>query len=137
QHAAGAPPRLTGRSRMPGVVSGQAAVDELLALLDLSQLSETTFRGVSPPVSPQRVYGGQVAGQALVAAGRTVDPARRVHSLHGYFVRPGNPTEPIVYAVENIRDGRSFSVRRSVALQHERPVFFMAASFHREESGLD
>jgi acyl-CoA thioesterase-2 len=121
----------------PAPVSGQGAVDALLELLDLEPLSETTFRGMSPPVGPQRVYGGQVAGQALVAAGRTVDPARQVHSLHGYFVRPGDPAEPIVYAVENIRDGHSFSVRRSVAMQHERPIFFMAASFHREESGLD
>jgi acyl-CoA thioesterase II len=122
---------------MTGVQTGQAAVDALVELLDLKPLSGMRFRGVSPEIGPLRVFGGQVAGQALVAAGRTVDPARRVHSLHGYFVRPGNPTEPIVYAVENIRDGRSFSVRRSVALQHERPIFFMAASFHREESGLD
>ena len=92
---------------------------------------------MSPPVGPQRVFGGQVAGQALVAAGRTVDPARLVHSLHGYFVRPGDPTEPIEYQVENIRDGRSFSVRRSVALQHGKPIFFMSASFHRQEDGLD
>jgi acyl-CoA thioesterase-2 len=83
------------------------------------------------------VFGGQVAAQALVAAGRTVDPERRVHSLHGYFVRPGDPTEPIVYEVENIRDGHSFSVRRSVALQRDKPIFFMSASFHRDEEGLD
>jgi acyl-CoA thioesterase II len=119
------------------VVTGQRAVDELLELLDLRKLTDTTFRGSSPTVGPQRVFGGQVAGQALVAAGRTVDPARRVHSLHGYFVRPGDPAEPIVYAVENIRDGRSFSVRRSVALQHDKPIFFMSASFHRDEEGLD
>ena len=122
---------------MTGVQTGQAAVDALVELLDLKPLSEMRFQGVSPEVGPLRVFGGQVAGQALVAAGRTVDPARRVHSLHGYFVRPGNPVEPIVYAVENVRDGRSFSVRRSVALQHDRPIFFMAASFHRDESGLD
>jgi acyl-CoA thioesterase II len=83
------------------------------------------------------VYGGQVAGQALVAAGRTVDPSRVVHSLHGYFVRPGDPAEPIAYDVENIRDGRSFSVRRSVARQHGKTIFFMSASFQREEKGLD
>src|SRR5215813_13084645 len=92
---------------------------------------------MSPPVGPQRVFGGQVAGQALVAAGRTVDPVRQVHSLHGYFVRAGDPTEPIVYEVENIRDGRSFSVRRSVASQRGRVIFFMSASFHRPEQGLD
>src|SRR5690349_12513044 len=96
------------------------------------------FQGDSPSVGPQRVFGGQVAGQALVAAGRTVaDPPRRVHSLHGYFVRPGDPTVPITYAVEKIRDGRSFSVRRSVAVQHDKPIFFMSASFHRDEEGLD
>ncbi|GAB3940751.1 hypothetical protein GCM10027614_24930 [Micromonospora vulcania] len=83
------------------------------------------------------MYGGQVAGQALVAAGRTVDPERFVHSLHGYFVRPGDPVEPIEYQVENVRDGRSFSVRRSVALQHGKPIFFMSASFQRAEEGLD
>lgn len=118
-------------------VVGQAAVDQLLEVLDLRQTDEMTFRGISPPVGPQRVYGGQVAGQALVAAGRTVDTARFVHSLHGYFVRPGDPTEPIDYQVENIRDGRSFSVRRSVARQHGKPIFFMSASFHRLEEGLD
>jgi acyl-CoA thioesterase-2 len=119
-------------------VAGQAAVDHLLELLDLTPLDdEMRFRGVSPPVGPLRVFGGQVASQALVAAGRTVDPARAVHSLHGYFVRPGDPTEPIHYAVENIRDGRSFSVRRCVARQHEKTIFFMSASFHRHETGLD
>ena len=119
------------------VAVGQAAVDQLLELLDLEPTGEMTFRGMSPPVGPQRVYGGQVAGQALVAAGRTVDPERLVHSLHGYFVRPGDPAEPIEYQVENIRDGRSFSVRRSVALQHDKPIFFMSASFQRAEEGLD
>ncbi|HEY7175695.1 MAG TPA: acyl-CoA thioesterase II [Micromonosporaceae bacterium] len=125
------------RVAMPDVPTGQAAVDLLLEVLDLQRLDETSFRGMSPPVGPQRVFGGQVAGQALVAAGRTVDPVRTVHSLHGYFVRAGDPTEPIVYRVENVRDGRSFSVRRSVAIQHDRPIFFMSASFHRPEKGLD
>jgi len=119
------------------VLGGQAAVDDLVALLDLAQVDERTFTGVSPPVGPLRVFGGQVAGQALVAAGRTVDPARTVHSLHGYFVRPGDPAEPITYAVENIRDGRSFSVRRAVAQQHGKTIFFMSASFQRAEEGLD
>jgi acyl-CoA thioesterase-2 len=119
------------------VLTGQQAVDEMLDLLDLRKLTDSTFQGTSPKVGLQRVFGGQVAGQALVAAGRTVDPERNVHSLHGYFVRPGDPTEPIVYSVENIRDGRSFSVRRSVALQHDKPIFFMSASFQVEEEGLD
>ncbi len=119
------------------VQSGQAAVDALVRLLDLKQHDEMSFEGVSPPVGPQRVFGGQVAAQALVAAGRTVDPVRSVNSLHGYFVRAGDPTEPISYEVENIRDGRSFSVRRSVARQHGRTIFFMSASFHLTEGGLD
>ena len=117
--------------------SGQAAVDELLSVLDLEELGGDRFQGDSPTVGPQRVFGGQVAAQALVAAGRTVDPTRTVHSLHGYFVRPGDPTVPITFQVENIRDGRSFSVRRSVATQHGETIFFMSASFHRQEEGLD
>lgn len=116
---------------------GQAAVDQLLEVLDLQQLDAATFRGLSPQVGAQRVFGGQVAGQALVAAGRTVDPQRFVHSLHGYFVRPGDPTVPLEYRVETVRDGRSFSVRRSVALQHDKPIFFLSASFQVVEEGLD
>ncbi len=122
---------------MSEIQTGQAAVDLLLDVLDLEHVEEQVFRGMSPPVGPLRVYGGQVAGQALVAAGRTVDPVRTVHSLHGYFVRPGDPSEPITYNVEKVRDGRSFSVRRSVAVQHGKPIFFMSASFQRAESGLD
>ncbi len=118
-------------------LTGQAAVDKLLALLDLESIEVNIFRGSSPKVGPQRVFGGQVAGQALVAAGRTVQPARSVHSLHGYFVRPGDPSVPIVYSVEVIRDGASFSVRRVTAIQHGKPIFFMSASFHRPEEGLD
>ncbi len=120
-----------------GGLFGQAAVDQLLEVLDLEQLDSGAFRGESPRVGAQRVFGGQVAGQALVAAGRTVDPSRVVHSLHGYFVRAGDPTAPIDYTVENIRDGRSFSVRRSVAQQHGRTIFFMSASFQVREEGLD
>ena len=116
---------------------GQAAVDQLLEVLDLKQLDAVTFQGESPQVGAQRVFGGQVAGQALVAAGRTVDPSRFVHSLHGYFVRPGDPTVPIEFTVETIRDGRSFSVRRSTAQQHGRTIFFMSASFQVLEQGLD
>ncbi len=122
---------------MTDVVVGQAAVDALLEVLDLEEIDTNLYRGRSPEVGPQRVFGGQVAGQALVAAGRTVDPERRVHSLHGYFVRPGDSNHPIVYTVENVRDGRSFSVRRTVAVQHGKPIFFLSASFHRTEQGLD
>jgi acyl-CoA thioesterase-2 len=119
------------------VLSGQVAVDALIRLLDLTPLGDGRYQGMSPPVGPQRLFGGQVAAQALVAAGREVDPGRAVHSLHGYFVRPGDPNEPITFQVENIRDGSSFSVRRSVAYQHQRPIFLMAASFHLDEEGLD
>ena len=116
---------------------GQAAVDQLLEVLDLKRIDPATFVGESPQVGAQRVFGGQVAGQALVAAGRTVDPDRFVHSLHGYFVRPGDPTVPIEFRVETIRDGRSFSVRRSTAQQHGKTIFFMSASFQVVEQGLD
>ncbi|MFC4064279.1 acyl-CoA thioesterase [Actinoplanes subglobosus] len=119
------------------MLQGQAAVDQLLELLDLKQVDAATFQGESPQTGAQRVFGGQVAGQALVAAGRTVDPSRHVHSLHGYFVRPGDPTVPITFHVEQIRDGRSFSVRRSTARQHGRTIFFMSASFQVPEEGLD
>lgn len=108
-----------------------------MELLNLSQVDDLRFTGQNPPLGPMRVYGGQVAAQALVAAGRTVDPKRMVHSLHGYFVRSGDPTEPIEYHVERIRDGRSFSVRRSVAQQGGKTIFFMSASFHLQEKGLD
>ncbi|MBG6141246.1 acyl-CoA thioesterase [Longispora fulva] len=116
---------------------GQEALDALLEVLDLEKVEVNIFRGISPPVGPQRVYGGQVAGQALVAAGRTMEPDRRVHSLHGYFVRPGDTTIPIVYSVENIRDGRSFSVRRVTAIQHGKPIFFMSASFQQDDGGAN
>lgn len=118
-------------------ITGQAAVDSLVELLDLAPVDDLVFRGQNPPIGPPRVYGGQVAAQALVAGGRTVDPSRHVHSLHGYFVRAGNMAEPIDYHVEKIRDGRSFSVRRSVAMQRGKPIFLMSASFQVREEGLD
>jgi len=93
------------------------------------------FRGVSPQVGWQRVFGGQVIGQALVAAYRTVD-GRIAHSLHGYFLRPGDPSVPIIYEVDRIRDGGSFSTRRVVAVQHGQAIFSMAVSFHKHEEGL-
>jgi len=110
------------------------ALEELTALLRLEQLEVNLFRGLSPDENRQRVFGGQVAGQALVAAGRTVD-AGRVHSLHSYFLRPGDPQVPIVYEVDRIRDGRSFTTRRVVAVQHGRAIFNLAASFQVEEEG--
>ena len=116
----------------------QAEVDELVALLDLEPIEVNIFRGVSPDEDRQRVFGGQVAGQALVAAARTVEPDHgSVNSLHAYFLRPGDPTIPILYEVDRIRDGRSFTTRRVVAIQHGRAIFNMSASFHRHEPGLD
>ena len=115
----------------------QAAVDELIELLDLEDIEVNVFRGVSPQVEAQRVFGGQVAGQALVAAARTVEKDRSVHSLHAYFLRPGDPTVPILYEVDRLRDGRSFTTRRVVAIQHGRPIFNLSASFHVHEQGLD
>jgi acyl-CoA thioesterase-2 len=114
----------------------QDAVDGLCRLLDLEPLEVNLFRGMSPDVKQQRVFGGQVAGQALVAAARTVEAPHHVHSLHAYFLRPGDPSIPILYEVDRIRDGRSFTTRRVVAIQHGRAIFNLAASFQREESGL-
>ena len=109
----------------------------LLDLLDLEEIDVDLFRGRQPETSLQRTFGGQVAGQALVAAVRTVDAVRHVHSLHGYFVRPGDPAVPIVYETERIRDGRSFATRRVVARQHGQTIFFMSASFQHPEPGFD
>jgi len=111
------------------------ALDQLLAILDIETLEVNLFRGVSPQAGWQRVFGGQVIGQALVAAYRTVN-GRTAHSLHGYFLRPGDPSVPIIYNVDRIRDGGSFSTRRVVAIQHGQAIFSMAASFHKPEEGL-
>ena len=113
-----------------------AALDALLVLLDLEPIEENIFRGNSPKEERQRVFGGQVAGQALVAAGRTVEQGT-VHSLHAYFLRPGDPTVPILYEVDRIRDGRSFTTRRVVAIQHGRAIFNLSASFHVAETGIE
>jgi acyl-CoA thioesterase-2 len=113
------------------------ALDALVRLLDLEPIEVNIFRGQSPDEKRQRVFGGQVAGQALVAAGRTVGPDRHVHSLHAYFLRPGDPAVPILYEVDRIRDGKSFTTRRVVAVQHGEAIFNLAASFHLEEQGLD
>src|SRR5437667_9336663 len=114
-----------------------SAVQDLLAILDLERLELNLFRGRSPQVGWQRVFGGQVIGQALVAACRTVDVAGRPpHSLHAYFLLPGDPKVPIIYEVDRIRDGKSFTTRRVVAIQHGHAIFTMAVSFHRDEPGL-
>jgi len=113
-----------------------AALDQLLSILDLEPLEHNLYRGLSPQVGWQRVFGGQVIGQALVAANRTVE-GRKAHSLHAYFLRAGDPAVPIIYEVDRIRDGGSFSTRRVVAIQHGHAIFSMAASFHKEEDGLE
>ena len=114
----------------------QRAVDDLIELLDLEELEVNVFRGRSPQEFRQRVFGGQVAGQELVAAGRTVERGN-VHSLHAYFLRPGDPSKPILYTVDRIRDGHTFTTRRVVAVQHGRAIFNLAASFQPDEPGPD
>jgi acyl-CoA thioesterase-2 len=111
------------------------SLDRLIELLDLEQIEENIFRGVSPEERVQRVFGGQVAGQALVAAGRTVPSDRPVHSLHAYFIRPGDPSVPLIYIVDRVRDGRSFTTRRVSAIQHGKTIFTLSASFHQPEPG--
>jgi acyl-CoA thioesterase II len=110
---------------------------ELVELLDLETIDVNLYRGTQPDTVLQRVFGGQVAAQALVAGARTVDPPRSVHSLHSYFLLPGDTSVPIVYDVERMRDGRSFSTRRVVARQHGRPIYFMTASFQVPEDGFE
>ncbi|WP_326843140.1 acyl-CoA thioesterase II [Streptomyces sp. NBC_01558] len=113
------------------------ALQSLLDLLDLERIEEDIFRGRSRSAVVPRVFGGQVAAQALVAAGRTVPGDRHAHSLHAYFLRAGDPGAPIVYTVDRIRDGRSFTTRRVVAVQHGQPIFHLSASFQTYEEGLE
>jgi acyl-CoA thioesterase-2 len=115
----------------------KSAMHKLVDTLDLEKLEENLFRGTSPQIGWQRVFGGQVIAQALVAAHRTVDADRFIHSLHAYFMRPGDPSVPIIYQVERIRNGSSFNTRRVVAIQHGEPIFSMSASFQIEEEGYD
>ena len=110
------------------------ALEQLIEILDLEQLEVNLFRGRSPDESRQRIFGGQVAGQALVAAGRTVERGN-THSLHAYFLRPGDPTTPIIYEVDRIRDGRTFTTRRVSAIQHGQAIFHLSASFQPDEPG--
>ena len=113
-----------------------AAVDELLQVLDLEQIEQNIFRGISPQVGWPRIFGGLVIAQALIAAERTVE-GRAAHSLHAYFILPGDPTVPIVYEVDRIRDGKSFTTRRCVAIQRGKAIFALSASFHVQEPGLE
>ncbi|MES2905957.1 MAG: acyl-CoA thioesterase II [Pseudomonadota bacterium] len=114
-----------------------SAVDTLLKTLDLEPLEHNLFRGLSPQVGWQRVFGGQVIGQALVAATRTVPAERHAHSLHCYFMLAGDPKVPIIYQVDRLRDGKSFTTRRVTATQHGRAIFALSASFQVQEDGLD
>ncbi len=113
------------------------AMQELLSILDLERLEHNLYRGSSHKVGWQRVFGGQVIGQALVAAQRTVAEGRNVHSLHCYFMLPGDPAVPIIYNVDRLRDGGSFTTRRVTAIQHGRAIFSLECSFQIEEEGLD
>jgi acyl-CoA thioesterase-2 len=113
-----------------------SAVDDLLTILDLEPLEVNLFRGRSPNVGWQRVFGGQVIGQALVAATRTVQ-TRQPHSLHAYFLLAGDPKVPIIYEVDRIRDGKSFTTRRVLAIQHGQAIFSMSVSFHAREEGFE
>ena len=114
-----------------------SAMQELLDILNLEKLEHNLYRGRSPKVDWQRVFGGQTIAQALVAAQRTVEPDRHVHSLHGYFMRPGDTKVPIIYEVDRIRDGGSFTTRRVVAIQHGQAIFSLEASFQTDEVGLE
>ncbi len=122
---------------LPGIADPAASVARLLALLDVEPIETDLFRGQSTDAGWQRVYGGQVIAQALMAASRTVPADRLCHSLHAYFIRPGDPKHPIDYQVARDRDGQSFTTRRIVAIQHGRPIFNMAASFQVDEPGLE
>ena len=111
--------------------------DELVELLDLETIDDNLFRGAQMPTSRPIVFGGQAAAQSLVAASRTVGEGFHVHSLHSYFLQPGDPSTPTIYDVENLRDGRSFLTRRVIAQQHGRPIYAQTASFHKEEPGFE
>nr|WP_182380641.1 acyl-CoA thioesterase II [Nocardioides sp. WS12] len=113
------------------------ATRKLVALLDLEQLDTDLFRGTQPETIRQRVYGGQVAAQALIAASRTVPEGFQVHSLHSYFLLAGDYNVPIIYDVERIRDGKSFATRRVLARQHGRPIYYQSLSFQKSEEGLE
>ena len=126
------------RSHMESTTCSHGNVlDELLTLLKLEKIEENLFRGQSQDLGFGNVFGGQVLGQALSAASKTVDAKRSAHSLHGYFLRPENPAKPIVYQVDCIRDGGSFTTRRVVAIQKGQAILLMSASFHIDEPGFD
>lgn len=117
--------------------SKTAAMQELLAVLDIENLAPDLFRGISPQVGRQRVFGGQVLAQSIIAAQRTVEEGRFIHSLHGYFMRAGDPLTPIIYEVSRLRDGASFMTRHVLAKQNGKAIFTLTASFQVDEQGLD
>jgi acyl-CoA thioesterase-2 len=112
-----------------------SVLEQLLSLLDLERIGDNVFAGTSPTEPAGRVFGGQVLAQALTAATRTVED-RLCHSLHAYFLRPGDPAVPILYQVDRSRDGASFAARRVIALQQDKPIFTLAASFQRAQEGF-
>lgn len=114
-----------------------SVLEELLTLLELERIEENIYRGMSQDLGFGNIFGGQVLGQSLSATLRTVPKERSVHSLHAYFMRPGDPVLPIVYKVDCIRDGKSFTTRRAIAIQKGRAIFSMSASFQRLEKGFD
>lgn len=122
---------------MPRPANSLTSMEHLVDILDLEQIEENLFRGQSPDVGWQRLFGGLVISQALAATQRTVPADRFVHSLHAYFLRPGDPSIPVVYEVDRIRDGGSFTTRRAVAIQHGKPIFALSASFQIDEPGLE
>lgn len=113
------------------------ALEKLLDLLDLEKIEEGIFRGQSEDLGLRQVFGGQVVGQAIYAAKQTVPAERTVHSFHSYFLRPGDSSKPIIYDVETLRDGNSFSARRVSAIQNGKPIFYMTASFQSQEEGFE
>ena len=127
----------TARGERKPATGQSAALDRLIAILDLETLEQNLYRGTSPKEGWQRVYGGQVLGQALVAAVRTVAADRIAHSLHAYFLLAGDPAVPIIYEVERIRDGGSFTTRRVKGIQHGRAMFAMSVSFQKAETGYE
>jgi acyl-CoA thioesterase-2 len=126
-----------GQHTMTGIAPSSRKLEELLRLLDLERIEKNLFRAFHPAGRTARLYGGQIMAQALMAAIRTVDADRLPHSLHGYFLRPGDPAVPALIDVERIRDGQSFSTRRIVVIQHGKAIFNMDASFQRPEPGLE
>jgi acyl-CoA thioesterase II len=117
--------------------AASSAVSDLIAILDIERLENNRFRGISPQVGWTRIFGGLVVSQALVAAMRTAPAGFAPHSLHAYFILPGDPAEPIVYETDNLRDGRSFATRRVVARQKGAAIFALSASFHAPEEGFE